>query len=196
MRFMITTCSECGEMIGGSRGDGVCPECLKRVALMESRYESGGDEEGLADDFLPESAQRFRAGNRVVQKLLESGGERFGEYELIAWLGQGAMGEVYKARHVQLNRVVALKIVRKGGHTCGDERRRFLREAEAVARLHHRHIVVLYEASEVDGQSFIAMEYVAGGTLAEALAENTLPLRRAAECVKKVAEAIHYAHER
>lgn len=182
-------------MIGGSRGDGICPECLKSVALIESRYESGVYEEGLADDFLPESAKRFRAGNRIVRAPVESGVERFGEYELIASLGQGAMGEVYKARHVRLNRLVALKIVRKGRHACGDERRRFLREAEAVARLHHPHIVVLYEAGEVEGQPFIAMEYVPGGTLAEAFVESTLPPRQAAECLKKVAEAIHYAHE-
>jgi eukaryotic-like serine/threonine-protein kinase len=182
-------------MLAGSRQDEVCPECLKRVALMEPRYESGADKEGLADDFLPASVRRFRPGARVTEKPLESGPERFGEYELIASVGHGAMGEVYKARHVRLNRWVALKIVREGRHAGEDERRRFLREAEAIARLHHPHIVVLYEAGEVEGQPFIAMEYVAGGTLGEAFAENTLPPAQAAECLKKAAEAIHYAHQ-
>lgn len=163
---------------------------------MESRYGNGAVDEGLADEFLPEPARRLRGGDQKFQAPAESGGERFGEYELIESLGRGAMGEVFKARHIRLNRLVALKIVRAGRHASEDERRRFLREAEAVARLHHPHIVVLYEAGETDGQPFIAMEYVAGGTLAEALAESTLPARRAAECVKKVAEAIQYAHER
>jgi WD40 repeat protein/serine/threonine protein kinase len=169
---------------------------LKRVALLESSHGGRVKEEGLADDFLPESARRFREGSQFFQTLTDSGGERFGEYELIELLGHGAMGEVFKARHVRLNRLVALKLIRQGRHASDDERHRFLREAEAVARLHHPHIVLLYEAGEVEGKPFLAMEYVSGKTLGEALAENMLlPLRRAVECLKKVAEAIHYAHE-
>ena len=193
---MITTCSQCGHALGNFRGDGICPECLKRVALMESDPNGGMDEGGIADDFLPESARRFPAGNRLRHLLTDSGGERFGEYELIRSLGHGGMGQVFKARHIRLNRLVALKIIREGRQASRDERHRFLREAAAVARLHHPHIVVLYEASEVDGQPFLAMEYVPGRTLAEAFAENTLPPRQAAECLKKLSEAIHYAHER
>jgi WD40 repeat protein/tRNA A-37 threonylcarbamoyl transferase component Bud32 len=162
---------------------------------MESQHGSRWEDEGLADDFLPESAQRFRGGNRLFQTLRDSGGERFGEYELIQCLGHGAMGEVFKARHIRLNRLVALKMIRQGPYASEDERHRFLREAEAVARLHHPHIIVLYEAGEVAGQPYLAIEYVAGGTLAEAFADNTLTPRQAAECLKKVAEAIHYAHE-
>ena len=192
---MITTCSQCGRKLGGSRGDGICPECVKRVALVESEHGCGADEEGLADEFLPESARRFNTSNRLFHTLTDAGGERFGEYELIQSIGHGAMGEVFKARHIRLNRLVALKMIRRGCHATEDERHRFLREAEAVARLHHAHIIVLYEAGEVDGQPFLAMEYVPGQTLAATLAENTLPPRRAAECLKKVAEAIHYAHE-
>jgi WD40 repeat protein/tRNA A-37 threonylcarbamoyl transferase component Bud32 len=193
MRFMITTCSQCGEALGMQRSDGICPECLRRVALIESDYGGSVEDEGLADDFLPESARRFGPNNRLFPALKDSGGERFGEYELLQSLGHGAMGQVFKARHVPLNRLVALKMIRR--HASEDERHRFLREAEAVARLHHPHIIVLYEAGEVAGQPFLAMEYMAGRTLAEAFAENTLPPRRAAECLKKVAEAIHYAHE-
>jgi len=189
---MITTCSQCGEGLGTLRSDGVCPECLKRVALMGSEYGGAAEDEALADDFLPESARRIRTGNRLFPALKDSGGERFGEYELLQSLGHGAMGQVFKARHVRLNRLVALKMIRR--LASDDERHRFLREAEAVARLHHPHIIVLYEAGELAGQPFLAMEYMAGRTLAEAFAENTLPLRRAAECLKKVAEAIHYAH--
>jgi WD40 repeat protein/tRNA A-37 threonylcarbamoyl transferase component Bud32 len=159
---------------------------------MEPEHGGSAEDQALADDFLPESARRFRAGNRLFRTLSDSGGERFGEYELLQSLGRGAMGEVFKARHVRLNRLVALKMIRR--LASDDERHRFLREAEAVARLHHPHIIVLYEAGEIAGQPFLAMEYMAGRTLAEAFAENTLPPRRAAECLKKVAEAIHYAH--
>src|ERR1041385_5313013 len=195
MQFMISTCSQCGRMLGCVRGDGICPDCLKCVALMESRRGSTLDEEGLADDLLPESARRLRIGNRLSHTLTDSGGERFGEYELMESLGHGAMGEVFKARHVRLNRLVALKMIREGRYSSAEGKQRFLREAAAVARLHHPHIVVLYEAGEVERQPFLAMEFVTGRTLAEAFAENTLPPRQAAECLKKVAEAIHYAHE-
>jgi WD40 repeat protein/tRNA A-37 threonylcarbamoyl transferase component Bud32 len=162
---------------------------------MESQHESGWEDESLADDFLPESARRFRGSNRIFRTLRDTGGEHFGEYELIQSLGRGAMGEVFKARHLRLNRLVALKMIRQGRYASDDERHRFLREAEAVARLHHSHIIILYEAGEVAGQPFLAMEYVPGRTLAEAFAENTLVPRQAAECLKKVAAAIHYAHE-
>src|SRR5215475_12325306 len=113
MRFMITTCSQCGEVLGTQRGDGICPECLKRVALMESEHDGSTEDEALADDFLPETARRFRPGNRLFRTLTDSGGERFGEYELLQSLGRGAMGEVFKARHVRLNRLVALKMIRR-----------------------------------------------------------------------------------
>src|ERR1051325_8173395 len=141
---------------------------------MESRAGGRVEDEGLADDFLPESTRRFRGGNQSFQTLTDSGGERFGEYELIELLGHGAMGEVFKARHLRLNRLVALKMIRQGRHASQDERHRFLREAEAVARLHHPHIVLLYEAGEVDGKPFLAMEYVSGKTLGEVFAEDTL----------------------
>jgi len=72
------------------------------------------------------------------------------------------MGEVFKARHIRLNRLVALKIVREGRHALGDERRRFLREAEPWRGCNHPHIVVLYEAGEADGQPFIANGICAG----------------------------------
>ena len=141
-------------MLGSHRSDELCPECLKRVALMEPEHGIGiEEEEGLADDFLPETTRRFRSGYPSFATLKDSGGERFGEYELIQSLGHGAMGEVFKARHVRLNRLVALKMIRHGGrHASEAERDRFLREAEAVARLDHPHIIVLYEAGEAAGQ--------------------------------------------
>lgn len=162
---------------------------------MEPERRCALNDESLVDDFLPQSLRRFGAGNREFKALTDSGGERVGDYELRELLGQGAMGEVFKARHIRLNRIVALKMIRRGRHASEGERHRFLREAEAIARLHHPHIVLLYEAGEVEGQPFLAMEYIAGKTLAEAFAETTLAPRRAAECLRKVAEAIHYAHE-
>jgi len=105
------------------------------------------------------------------------------------------MGTVFKARHKRLNRLVALKLIRHGVHASESERKRFLREAEAVARLQHPHIVTLYEFGEAEGQPYLAMEYVAGKTLAEIIGQKPLAPRQAAECLKNIAEAVHYAHE-
>src|SRR5215468_3162394 len=130
---MTTTCSQCGRMLGAHREDGVCPDCVRRVALMESQHERGWEDESLADDFLPASARRFRDLNRLCHTLRDSGGKHFGDYELIQSLGHGAMGEVFKARHIRLNRLVALKMIRQGRYASENERHRFLSEAEAIA---------------------------------------------------------------
>ena len=82
-------------------------------------------------------------------------GEQWGDYELLEPLGTGAMGTVFKARHMRLNRVVALKKIRQGSGASPEQRKRFLREAEAVARLQHPHIVTLYDTGEVEDDPFI-----------------------------------------
>ena len=191
---MITACNQCGRTLSGLVADAVCPDCVKRVTfadLLEPTDTVGND---LVNDLLPGSARK-RFSDFQMPQPAAAGGKRFGDYELVKQIGQGGMGTVFKARHVRLNRLVALKIVRHGGHATNNERYRFLREAEAVARLHHPNIVVLYEAGEEHQQPYLAMEYVPGKTLAELLAENTLPPRQAAACLKKIAEAIQYAHD-
>ena len=191
---MLTACQQCGRTLSGVVADSLCPDCVKRVTftdLLEPPDTTGNE---LVNDLLPESARR-RFSNFQLPPSADARGKRFGDYELLEQLGQGGMGTVFKARHVRLNRLVALKIIRHGGHATNNERYRFLREAEAVARLHHPNIVVLYEAGEENQQPYLAMEYVRGKTLAELLAENTLPSRQAAACLLKAAEAIHYAHD-
>jgi tRNA A-37 threonylcarbamoyl transferase component Bud32 len=115
-------------------------------------------------------------------------------YEVEAVLGQGGMGVVYKARHLALKRTVALKML--AGYPHQAERARFRAEAEAVARLQHPNIVQIYEVGEADGRPFIALEYVAGGTLAERLAGQPLPPHDSARLVALLAEAMHLAHSR
>jgi serine/threonine-protein kinase len=116
-------------------------------------------------------------------------------YEVEAVLGQGGMGVVYKARHLALKRTVALKMLATGqSHPA--EQARFRAEAEAVARLQHCNIVQIHEAGEVDGRPFFALEFVAGGSLAERLAGKPLPPRDAARLVAALADAMHLAHSR
>jgi WD40 repeat protein/serine/threonine protein kinase len=116
-------------------------------------------------------------------------------YEILEELGRGGMGVVYKARHLALKRLVALKMVLAGAHAGSAETMRFRLEAEAAARLQHPNIVQIYEVGEQEGRPFFALEYVAGGTLAQKLGGKPQPPRQAAQLVEAIARAMHYAHQ-
>src|SRR5258708_32480120 len=95
-------------------------------------------------------------------------GSRLGPYEILALLGAGGMGEVYRARDSRLGREVAVKILpAKKADGAGDRLQRFLREARAASQLNHPNVVAIHDIAESEGQPFIVMEYVAGKTLAE-----------------------------
>jgi serine/threonine protein kinase len=123
-------------------------------------------------------------------------GSRIGNYELLAELGRGGMGVVYRARQVSLSRVVALKMILAGDLAGPDQVRRFRQEAEAVAQLQHPHIVQIYEVGEYQGRPYLALEYVEGGSLTQKLAAGPLPARLAADLVQSLARAMHHAHQR
>jgi tetratricopeptide (TPR) repeat protein len=116
-------------------------------------------------------------------------------YEVLEELGRGGMGVVYKARHIALNRVVALKLLLVGTHAAQADRDRFRTEAEAAARLNHPHIVQVYEVGEHDGCPFVALEYCDGGSLRHRLAGTPLPPAEAAALALALAQAVQHAHE-
>ncbi len=124
------------------------------------------------------------------------GGARVGPYLLQSVLGSGGMGVVYKARHEQLNRTVALKMIRAGASADADALRRFATEGEAVARLEHPNVVQIYDFDQRDGVPYFTMEYVGGTTLAKKLAAGPLAHRDAATLVLTLATAVEYAHGR
>ena len=115
-------------------------------------------------------------------------------YEVEAILGRGGMGVVYKARHLRLNRTVAIKTLLGGGSAGPHERERFQREAEAVAALRHPNIVQLYDVGEEEGRPYFTMEFVDGGSLALKLAGSPQPARPSADLVSTLADAVHAAH--
>ena len=106
------------------------------------------------------------------------------------------MGVVYKARHLKLNRVVALKMILAAGHAGPEDHARFLAEAEAVAGLQHPNIVSLLEFGECQGLPFFTLEFVAGGSLAARWNGVPQPAREAARLIEQLARAIHYSHTR
>jgi WD40 repeat protein len=119
----------------------------------------------------------------------------FGDYELIEKIATGGMG-VNKARQVSLNRIVALKMIPPGRLASEESLLRFQAEAEAAASLQHPHIVAIHETGEHEGQHYFSMDYIAGQNLADAVRSQPLPPIRAAEVLKAIAEAVHYAHQK
>src|SRR5262245_16133148 len=120
---------------------------------------------------------------------------RVAGYTILGELGRGGMGVVYLARQPLLSRLVALKMVLAGEHAGPERRSRFLAEADAIARLRHPNIVQVYEAGEHNGQPFLALEYIDGGTLADRLGGAQQPARESAALVEVLARAVQHAHE-
>ena len=117
-------------------------------------------------------------------------------YQIDKVLGRGGMGVVYKAIHLPLKRTVALKMVLAGAHAGPGDLARFRVEAEAVARLTHPNIVQIHEVGEVDGHPYLALEFIEGGTLADKLEDQPLPVPEAARLVETLARAMQLAHSR
>src|SRR5438552_854229 len=105
------------------------------------------------------------------------------------------MGVVFKARQQSLDRIVALKMVLRGNLASDDDLARFRAEAESAARLAHPNIVSVYEVGARDGQAYFSMQYVAGTTLAQRVAEGPLPPREAVRLLVPICRAVHRAHE-
>src|SRR5262249_52631502 len=117
-------------------------------------------------------------------------------YDILAELGRGGMGVVYKARDRRLQRLVALKMVLAGAHVGAVGLARFRAEAEAVAKLVHAKIVQIYGTGQHDGRPFFSLEFVEGGSLEQRIAGNPTSPRAAAQLIETLARAMQVAHER
>ncbi|MFL5329548.1 MAG: WD40 repeat domain-containing serine/threonine protein kinase [Gemmataceae bacterium] len=124
----------------------------------------------------------------------------FGDYRLLEPIGQGGMGQVFKAAHLRLGRVVALKMIRpaslRANQNAHELVRRFQREAQAVAQLLHPNIVILFDYNEIGGTHFIAMEYVDGVDLARMVqTQGPLPIPVATGLIMQAANGLQHAYE-
>jgi serine/threonine protein kinase len=121
-------------------------------------------------------------------------GSRFGPYEVIAPLGAGGMGEVYRSRDSRLGRDVALKVIPRESSHDAERIRRFEQEARAAGTLSHPNVCAVYDLGIHDGSPFVVMELLEGDTLREILEPGPLPIRRALSYGAQAAEGLAAAH--
>jgi eukaryotic-like serine/threonine-protein kinase len=123
-------------------------------------------------------------------------GARVGPYEVLSLLGEGGMGQVYRARDERLSREVALKVVHGGLARDVERRKRFEHEAKAVGALNHPNIVAVYDTGETDGSPYIVSELLQGETLRERMATSSLGTRKAVDYGVQIARGLAAAHEK
>ena len=173
-----TVCPRCGTRLHGAFLGNICPRC----ALGGSG--SWQEDESEATPTNSQVNEGWNVGSRV------------GDYELIDVLGRGGMAIVYLARHIGLDRLVALKTISAPLAADAHGQERFRREARAIAQLEHPRIVSIHDIGTSGGAMYYTMDYIAGADLGRAMRVRTIPMREAASIVQKVAEAIAHANER
>jgi Tol biopolymer transport system component len=121
-------------------------------------------------------------------------GTRLGPYEIAALVGEGGMGQVYKARDTRLDRVVAIKMLPANVAADSARRERFEREARSISRLEHPHICSLYDIGEHEGHLYLVMQFLDGETLADRLQRGALPISQVLDYGIQIADALATAH--
>ncbi len=198
----LETCSRCALTLKDMQCDDSLIAAVRSGAEVANAFDEGEDtglierlermgkfaNDVTADESIRESIRWLSPGQRPGEL------GRIGPYRVLDVLGSGGMGVVYLAQHTRLRRRVALKMILAGDYLGRERTARFQREAEVVSRLQHPGIVQLFEAGEHEGRPYLAMEYVAGGSLARQLSERLLTAREAGQLVETLATALHYAH--
>ena len=178
----LAACPRCGAALPADAPQGLCPRCVLGVGLATHTEATG------------ESGPH---GTKVVQPPPEPAeiAKHFPQLEILECLGRGGMGVVYKARQPKLNRLVALKILAPERGADPQFTERFLREAQALARLNHPNIVTVHDFGEAEGLYYLLMEYVDGMTLRQLLHGQKIAPEEALSIVPKICEALQFAHE-
>lgn len=169
-------CPNCHSPLPEGTPPGRCPQCLLRAAAHQTSASRIGKV-----TFTPPTPSAL---NEALQG-----------FEVLSLIGQGGMGAVYKAIHLRLDRVVAVKVLpaelESSDPAFGE---RFLREARSLAKLQHPNLVVVHDFGEVDGLYFIVMEFVEGANLRQRLRDGSLKPEQALEILPQICEGLRYAH--
>jgi tRNA A-37 threonylcarbamoyl transferase component Bud32 len=175
----LKTCSRCGALLAA--GDELCARCL--LALGRETSPEGGPRETVR-----------RARKRPTPPLEEIAA-RFPELEVLALIGEGGMGAVYKARQAKIDRLVALKVLGFDPDDHPAFAERFRREGRALARLDHPNVVKLFDFGERDGLFYLVLEFVDGTNLRALMQPGALEPRQALAIVPQICEALQFAHD-
>ena len=162
-----------------------CPRCREPLELPQAGYPDASVCPACGVDLLLES-ETGTSGHGAQGSL--------GKYALLDELGSGSFGIVYRARDTELDRIVALKVLRTVHRESPGSVQRFLRKARAAAQLEHRHIVPIFDFDRDGTNCYLVYAFVAGTTLARRLGESRLPFDQTAALVGRIAAALHYAH--
>lgn len=172
-------------------------ECVGQPTLL-AEIESllGADVKVEADGFMQERALDQKA-RETAAKLSQDDrvGQTFGRYRILSLIGEGGMGEVYAAADIELDRQVAIKLI-KSGYNTKEMLRRFANERQILAHLNHDNIARLLDVgSTADGLPFLVMEYVEGQPINEYCDANKLSIRERVKLFRAVCSAVQYAHQ-
>ncbi|MGE0609839.1 MAG: serine/threonine-protein kinase [Pirellulales bacterium] len=169
-------CNTCGSELTPGAAGGLCPRCLMQAGLdspVASTTASGG--------FVPPTPAELAP--------------KFPQLEILGLVGKGGMGAVYKARQKALDRLVALKILPPEAGRDPAFAERFTREARAMAKLSHPHIVAIYDFGQASGQYYFLMEYIDGTNLRQTMQSGGLSSDQALAVVPQICDALQYAHD-
>lgn len=181
MTSSATSCPQCGAPFPAGYAAPLCPACLLKLGF-ESRDPSTGP---ATSPYQP----------RFLAPTPEELAPRFPQLEILERIGAGGMGVVYRARQKELDRIVALKILRPDFGPEANFAERFQREARALARLSHPHIVTVHDFGRIDDVYYFVMEYIDGVNLRQLEKAGQLAPAQALALVPQVCEALQYAHE-
>jgi serine/threonine protein kinase len=195
------TCPQCGKSKTTDFPVGTllrCPRCRTEFRIQDDTTHHGPRLQDLPGE---ETSSRGGSGGKLSKTAggspIPDNAPMIGAYKLVAELGTGGMGRVYKAIHAVLKKKVAVKVLSRRQAKDADVVARFRREARAAAELDHPNIVKVFEVGMDSGRHYFVMEYVAGGTVAELIRRNgKLPWRQAAEIALSVAQALDVMHEK
>ncbi len=186
----IDGCTECERVLGVL--DESADPFLSQVRLAAT--DAAAVDEPILSDLLS-AVRSCRNELREPVKLSVDGLRRLGKFELLEELGIGSFGHVFRARDSELDRIVAIKVLRAGRLASREEINRFVREARSAAQLQHPGLVALHETGQTDdGMIYLVEEFVQGETLAARLKTGPLGSRHAAELAAAIADALEYAH--
>jgi hypothetical protein len=201
----IPRCPQCGAELAADVAAGLCPECLLKQGFGSETGRSAAPDPATAGAGAAEPRSGTSQGaapttpfalpRRFVPPEPEELARRFPQLEILELLGTGGMGAVYKARQPALDRLVALKILPPEVGQDPSFAERFTREARALAKLGHQHIVIVHDFGQAGDLYYFIMEFVDGANLRQVISRRRLEPRDALAIVPQICDALQYAHD-